>query len=203
MEPLTTTVEQLLATKDYKELTADERKEVAASCSRARYEQLRQIVQSGQSLSEYPAPPPSLKAKLMKAFRQKHQRRNIPLHSITVPFWQAAAIAACMVLLGQFARFGPVHAQSPATAWEAHDSVWFKTVTQIVADTALAVFSPNEKTSQAAAASSALAVAEVNALPSKGLLPKPVSDTPGWAKRSALGTVENTPLLLEKRFFMW
>ncbi|MEQ8707013.1 MAG: hypothetical protein RIC19_23980 [Phaeodactylibacter sp.] len=196
MEQLSTTIEQLLATKNYGELTPAEQDQVAASCGRSRYEQLRQSVQAGQSLSDAPAPPPALKADLMKAFRQKHQRRNIPLHSITLPFWQAAAIAACMVLLGQVVRFAPVYAQTPAIAWEGQDSLWFKKVTQIVADTARAVFSADEKIAPPSAASPALLAADADSLPSPALLPQPVSDTPGWAKRSALGTVEHPPILL-------
>lgn len=195
MEQLSTTIEQLLAAKNYDELTAAERDQVSGACGRARYEQLRQVVLSGQSLSDAPAPPASLKTDLMRAFRKKHQRRNIPLHSITLPFWQAAAIAACMVLLGQFVRFGPVHAQTPALAWEAHDSIWFKKVTQIVADTAIAVFSADEKM-DARTTTGALATAIAQPLPTEKLLPQPVSDTPGWAKRSALGEAENALMLL-------
>jgi hypothetical protein len=196
MEQLTPIIEQLLATKNYTELTPTERAQVEISCGRTRYEQLRQVVQSGQSLSEAPAPPPSLKANLMKAFRKKNQRRNIPLHSITLPFWQAAAIAACMVLLGQFVRFGPVYAQTPAMAWEAHDSIWFKKMTQIVADTAMSVFSADEKVTEPSVARKAIAIANADTLPSTDLLPHPVSDTPGWARRSALGSIESAPLLL-------
>lgn len=198
MEQLTPAIERLLATKNYKELTPTERAQVETSFGRNRYDQLRQVVQSGQSLSEAPAPPPTLKANLMKAFRKKNQRRNIPLHSITLPFWQAAAIAACMVLLGQFVRFGPVNAQTPAMAWEAQDSIWFKKVTQIVADTAMAVFSADGKVNEPSSVANrkSLAIANADALPSADLLPQPVSDTPGWARRSALGTIESAPLLL-------
>lgn len=196
MEPLTNNFEALLATKDYEELTQAEREQIAQYCGQQEYEQLRQIALSGKALAEAPTPSPSLKANLMKAFRQKHQRRNIPLHSITLPFWQAAAIAACMVLMGQFVRFGPVYAQTPAIAWEANDSLWFKKVTQIVADTALAVFSAEDQLKAPKDSESAIAATDPRHLPAEKLLPQPVSDTPGWARRSALGTVENTPLLL-------
>lgn len=196
MEPLTNHIEALLATKDYEELTKAERDQVTQSCGQQEYEQLRQVILSGQSLAEAPTPPPSLKANLMKAFRQKHQRRNIPLHSLTLPFWQAAAIAACMVLMGQFVRFGPVYAQTPAMAWEANDSIWFKKVTQIVADTALAVFSAEDQLKAPEDSEAAIAATGPRHLPAEKLLPQPVSDTPGWARRSALGTVENAPLLL-------
>lgn len=196
MEPLTNPIEALLATKDFEELTHAERDQVTQSCGQQEYEQLRQVVLSGQSLPETPAPPPSLKANLIKAFRQKHQRRNIPLHTITMPFWQAAAIAACMVLMGQFVRFGPVYAQTPAIVWETHDSIWFKKVTQIVADTALAVFSADDQIEAPQKGEAAIAATDTGSLPAEKLLPQPVSDTPGWARRSALGTVENAPLLL-------
>jgi hypothetical protein len=196
MEPLTKNIEVLLATKDYEELTTAEREQVIQSCGQQEYEQLRQVVLSGKALAQEPCPPPSLKANLMKAFRQKHQRRNIPLHSITLPFWQAAAIAACMVLMGQFVRFGPVYAQTPAIAWEANDSLWFKKVTQIVADTALAVFSTDGQIKGSKQKESSIAAIDIADLPSEEFLPQPVSDTPGWARRSALGTLENTPLFL-------
>lgn len=196
MKPLTNNIEALLATKNYEELTQAERDQVTQSCGQQEYEQLRQVVLSGKSLREAPAPPPSLKANLMKAFRQKHQRRNIPLHTITMPFWQAAAIAACMVLLGQFVRFGPVYAQTPAMAWEANDSIWFKKVTQIVADTALAVFSADDQLKAPKESTAEIAATATSHLPAEKLLPQPVSDTPGWARRSALGTLEYAPLLL-------
>ncbi len=196
MEPLTNNIEALLATKDYGELTKAERDQVIQSYGQQEYERLRQVALSGQSLADAPTPPPSLKANLMKAFRQKHQRRNIPLHTITMPFWQAAAVAACMVLMGQFVRFGPVYAQTPAMAWEANDSIWFKKVTQIVADTALAVFSADEQLKALKESKSEIAATTTDQLPADKLLPQPVSDTPGWARRSALGTVENAPLLL-------
>ena len=196
MEPLTNNIEALLATKDYEELTKAERDQVAQSCGQQEYEQLRQVVLSGKSLREAPTPPTSLKANLMRAFRQKHQRRNIPLHTITLPFWQAAAIVACMVLMGQFVRFGPVYAQTPAIAWEANDSIWFKKVTQIVADTALAVFTADDQLKAPKEGEANIAATATAQLPTEKMLPQPVSDTPGWARRSALGTVENTPLLL-------
>jgi hypothetical protein len=101
-----------------------------------------------------------------------------------------------MVLLGQFVRFGPVYAQTPAMAWEAHDSIWFKKMTQIVADTAMSVFSADEKVTEPSVARKAIAIANADTLPSTDLLPHPVSDTPGWARRSALGSIESAPLLL-------
>ena len=196
MEELTTNIEKLLAAKNYAELTASEREMVAKVYSRAKYEQLRQVILSTKALPATIQPPKSLKADLMKAFRKKHQRRNIPLSSITMPFWQAAAIAACMVLMGQFVRFGPVHAHTPSMAWETHDSLWFKKVTQIVADTALAVFAPSKQEAPDHQEGHILAASTSTPLPQEKLLPQAVSDTPGWAKRSALGAVDNTPLLL-------
>jgi hypothetical protein len=81
-------------------------------------------------------------------------------------------------------------------AWEANDSIWFKKVTQIVADTALAVFSAEDQLKAPEDSEAAIAATGPRHLPAEKLLPQPVSDTPGWARRSALGTVENAPLLL-------
>lgn len=193
MMKLTTEIEQLLANKDYAELNAAERALVAEQGSQEAYEQLRNAARSGQSLSAAPSPPPSLKASLMAAFRRKHQQRNIPLYTVTVPIWQAAAVTACMVLLGQFVRFGPVYAASPAIALEQSDSLWLKKVTQIMTDTAIAVFGP-AAVEQAAGPPKASIAQE--APPRPELLPQPVSDTPGWAKRSAIGDREPAALLL-------
>ncbi len=193
MMKLTTEIEQLLANKDYAELNAAERALVAEHGSQEAYEQLRNAARSGQGLSTAPSPPPSLKASLLAAFRRKHQQRNIPLYTVTVPLWQAAAVAACMVLLGQFMRFGPVYAASPAIALEQSDSLWFKKVTQIMTDTAIAVFGPATTEKETAPAEGRIAH---ESPPPPELLPQPVSDTPGWAKRSAIGDREPAALLL-------
>ncbi len=192
MLKMTPEIEALLAQKPYTALTEREMELVESHGGRSAYEAMRETILAAQQLSEAPAPPPQLQGRLQAAFRSAFQKRNVPLSVVQLPFWQAAAVTALLLLAGQALRMGPAYASAPAFALQAQDSVWLERLTTIVHDTAAFVFPPEGDAWEPATASAASHVLPKK-LQTAYLKREPAVDTPGWAKRAAIGGM---PLLL-------
>jgi len=186
-----TTVEELLRSKDFSELSAEQEQAVLRCMSEPEYQAFRDLVLAGKSLAGSPKPPHSIQRKLQQAFRKKHKRRNLPLHTISFPLWQAAAAAALFLLLGQALHWAPVHATPSAAALSA-DSIWLNRLSDAMKDTVSAIFPamegrPDRASSQRLAWQEQDSVREPVLSPADAqLLPEPAVDTPGWARRSAV-----------------
>lgn len=182
-----TTVEACIRSKDFDTLTEEERQQVLACLSQEEYEQYRALAKAGKALGNSPTPPPSLHDSLQQAFRKRYRRRNLPLSTIAMPLWQAAAVAALFLLLGKVVTWAPVHA-TPSVAVQMRDSLWLERVSQAMKDTAVAMLKPFDS-SALAPVSRRLAAQDSMANIARdeeatGLLPEPAVDTPDWARRS-------------------
>lgn len=186
-----TTVEELLRSKDFSELTAEEKQTVLHCMSEPEYRAFRDLVLAGKSLADGPKPPGFIHENLQRAFRKKHKRRNLPLHIISLPLWQAAAAAALFLLLGRTLHWAPVHA-TPSVAALTADSVWLNRLSEAMKDTASAIFPAMSDTAEwgtsqrLALQERASARAQVLSPADAHMLPEPALDTPDWAKRSAV-----------------
>jgi hypothetical protein len=182
-----TIVEGFIRSKDYSALTEDERQQVLACISQEEYEQYRALAKAGKDLGGRPVPPPSIQDNLQRAFRKRYRRRNLPLSTIAMPLWQAAAVAALFLLLGKVVTWAPVHA-TPSVAVQMRDSLWLERVSQVMKDTAVAILSPfDSRTLTTAPRRLALqdSMAQIDRDEAGiDLLPEPAVDTPDWARRS-------------------
>jgi hypothetical protein len=182
-----TTVEAYIRSKDFNALTKDERRQVLACLSQEEYEQYRALAKAGKSLGDSPIPPSSIQDNLQQAFRKRYRRRNLPLSTIAMPLWQAAAVAALFLLLGKVVTWAPVHA-TPAVAVQMRDSLWLECVSQAVKDTAVAMLKPFDNGALTPERRLALQDSMAHIARDEeatGLLPEPAVDTPDWARRSS------------------
>ncbi|HKK79885.1 MAG TPA: hypothetical protein VJ933_09655 [Phaeodactylibacter sp.] len=183
-----TTVEACIRSKDFDALTEEERQQVLACLSQEEYEQYRALAKAGKSLGDSPIPPSSIHENLQQAFRKRYRRRNLPLPTIAMPLWQAAAVAALFLLLGKVVTWAPVHA-TPSVAVQMRDSLWLERVSQAMKDTAVAMLKPFDNSALAPAPRRLAFLQDSMAHvardeEARGLLPEPAVDTPDWARRS-------------------
>lgn len=183
-----TAVEEYIRTKDFEALTAQEREIVLSYLDQEDYEHYRMLALAGKALGDSPAPPPAIQQNLQQAFRKRYRRRNLPLSTIIMPLWQAAAVAALFLLLGKVITWAPVHA-SPSVAMQVHDSIWIERVSQAMKDTAVAILSPFDSSWQAQERNPLALQDSINPAAREEetyeLLPASAVDTPDWARRSS------------------
>lgn len=101
-------LEALIRTKDFHELSFEERAEVLSEVSEREYQQMRElVVWSGELLKEtHPSlnPRADIRRKLNQRFKEKKERKIIRMLQAPVPVWKVAA--AMVVLLVSIQFFG-------------------------------------------------------------------------------------------------
>lgn len=181
-------LEECIRTKDFEALTTEERNMVLSFLDREDYDHYRALAVAGKALGESPLPPPAIQHNLQQAFRKRYRRRNLPLSTIVMPLWQAAAVAALFLLLGKVITWAPVHA-SPNVAMQVHDSIWIERVSQAMKDTAVAILSPFDSSWQQEQQNPLALQDSIGAAAreedTNDLLPTFAVDTPDWARRSS------------------
>ncbi len=180
-------LEEMMRTRDFQDLGAEDRAWVLQQLTERQYQENRALMLAGKELGDAPQAPAHLQQRLQQAFRRKHRKRNLPLHTVVTPLWQAAAIAALFLLTGKAIDWAPVHA-APASFTLQADSLWVERLTKAVSDTAAAVFQPFQAEAKPSAGWLALqdSMAGHRSSPRARHLPDAPVDTPGWARRSAV-----------------
>lgn len=89
-------IEQLLATKSYKELTTTERALVDTFMNKKEYIAARKVLAiNTQQIAAIPKPSAAIKASLLQAM-QASSSPKVPLYAQTVPIWQAMIAATIL-----------------------------------------------------------------------------------------------------------